>query len=243
MAWAGAAGLLAVRPMTAHGTSSGGSSDADRQRFADAVQVPADSLRSLRKLPVPAGLALEALWLGIADVAGDPQPWLLGVPPGKAPPVALRLPLASEVSLLAVLDATGRPLRIDLLGARDVTATGAPANVPTNAPTNGRPGGVSTLLMRAAHRLDSGEQRETLLLVQLSPSLRLVWREIATSIRKVGESFRSFALEFVAEPDSKWLAIELFQTTLPPAGQQPAMPGPPLRLRFGYRDSAYQRIG
>jgi hypothetical protein len=235
MAWAGTAGLLLGHPMIAHGTSSGGPTAADRQRFAAATQVPADSLRSLRQVPVPAGVALDALWLGIADVAGDPQPWLLGIPPGKAQPVALRLPLASEVGLLAVIDATGRPLRMDLLGARDIPAASAPAN--------GGPGGVPMLLMRAAHRLDSGEQRETLLLVQLAPSPRLVWREVATSMRTVGDSFRSFALEFVTDPGSKWLAIELFQTTLPPAGQQPAMPGPPLRLRFGYRDGAYQRLG
>ncbi len=233
-AFAGVGCALISRPLIASGTPFSRPGDEDRQRFAAAIEVEVENLRGLQRLPIPVGVALAGLWVGIVDSGGDPQPWLLGVPHGKAPPSPLRLPFASEVDLLAQLDLSGRALKIDLLPP----ASGAASAALVSPQRARRP----ALLLRATHRLGSGEQRDTLLLVQLAPSLVLVWREVATLIRPRGDGFRSFALELVRDPDSAWLALDLYQTTLPASDQPAAAPGPPLRLHFGHRDGAYRRL-
>ena len=143
------------------------------------------------------------------------------------------LPTASQVDLLAQLDLQGLPRKLDPNGQAIDAAT--PWATQATAPA---------LLLRTRHRLDGGEQRETLVLVALSATPTVLWEEIASSLRPASEGHRSFSLELVTDPRSApWLGLHLFQTTVPAANQAAGAPGPPLRLRFAYRNGAYQRAG
>jgi hypothetical protein len=233
-AWlAGAAALATAWPSRM--MAQGAAPPERRQRIAEAIGIPLASLKQVQRLALPPGLGEVEWWLAVGERQGDPKPWLLALgPAASSPPAApLVLPTASRADLLAQLDLQGAPRKLDPSG---------PAMDP-GQPWRARPA-AGALLLRAHHRLDGGEQRETLVLVAVGATPVLLWEAVARSERPRSEGHSSFSLEFVADPASApWLGIALFQTTLPAAGQPAGMPGPPLRQRFSYRAGAYQRTG
>lgn len=202
-------------------------------RFAKVVGVRPETLSEFRRVLLPKGGAVAEVWLGIGEVSGDPQPWLVPVSAAGITGAAMRLPIASMVDVLASVDLAGPPKQIDLSAA-----PASPGGV-----DSANAGAAPALLLRATLPFEGGNRRESLVLVSLAEQPAVVWRETATLIRARQQGYRSFSLQFVADPGQPWLALHLFQTTLPATGQTPAMPGPPLLLKFGYREGSYRRIG
>ncbi len=211
--------------------------DAEAQaRFAAAVGAAAAAgpVSAFQRVSFPGVASLGECWIGVGTVRGDPQAWLVPVADNGVPGAAIALPIGGQVALLARLDLQGAPRKLDL------------TRPPGSPPLDPAPGAVlmaPALLLAIGHQLKGGEDRSTLALVQVAPTASLRWYEIATSVRPQSEGHRSFALELVPDPGEPWLALNLYQTTVPAASGPPGMPGPPLRLHFGLRGSAYRRLG
>ncbi len=176
-----------------------------------------------------AGVAVA--W-AVATDGGEVQPWLLAQPVA-APARAVRLAAGREVSLLAWLDLQGAPTVIDLLRP--------PANPESVQPAAAGAPLRPAALLRIRHKLDSGERRTTLMLVALGAAPAAVWREVEASQQSGGGGYRSHQLALKPAVSGAALMLELNQTTLPGAGAQPQMPGPPLTLRFSFDGTTYQR--
>lgn len=210
--------------------------DAEAQtRFAAAVGSAAAGgpVVGFQRVSFPGVAALSECWVGVGTVRGDPQAWLVPVAASGAPGAAIALPIGGQVALLARLDLQGAPRKIDL--------TRPPGGPPLD-PLPGAALAAPALLLSVGHQLKGGEERSTLALVQVAPTAGLRWQEIASSVRPQSEGHRSFSLELVPDPGQPWLALSLYQTSVPAASGPPGMPGPPLRLHFGWRGSEYRRL-
>ncbi|EHR72603.1 hypothetical protein BurJ1DRAFT_3800 [Burkholderiales bacterium JOSHI_001] len=206
----------------------------DSAQFARDTGATSGAASSFGRLALPAlGADAQVAW-GVVSVDGDPQPYLVLRKPckGKAacPAKTLRLPLGADVAALALLDRRGAPFTLNLL-----QPPADPAAAQWRA-SSARP----ALLLRVRQALPDGASRSTLVLAALDGAAPLgLWREVDTSNTRDG-GYRSHQLAFLADKGG-WLALELGQTTLPAAGAQPQMPGPPLALRFVYDGQTYQR--
>jgi hypothetical protein len=202
----------------------------DRLRFAAALGVPAAAVRQVQRVALPAGLPVEAVWLGVhageGGAAGALAPDCDGAP--CAGP-AVDLGPAAAITPLAVVDLQGRPTRVTLFGERE----------PLAAPGEGA---APALLLRTAREIGAGQEREALALVTLASPPRRVLAAEGRLTRADGSGFQTLQLQTEAPAaGGEWLDVLLLQHALPPQGASPAMPGPPLLLRHAYRDGAYRR--
>jgi len=94
------------------------------------------------------------------------------------------------------------------------------------------------VLVRASHKLDSGEQRDTLVMLSVAKSPQILWQETASSAMTDGRGFQSLELAFAKPARGPWLDLDLLQHAFGGRGQPP---GPPLTLRFEFKQGAYQR--
>jgi hypothetical protein len=140
---------------------------------------------------------------------------------------------ADTVTLLGVVDLNGEPVSIDL--TEPPGKAGLPLRVADSA-------SQPALLMLTRERPPTGEERDSLVLCAVGAERALLWREVIRSIRSDGGGYQSFEVAMVSsDGDERPLEIELYQTTVPPHGAAPSMPGPPLLLRFRISREMYSR--
>jgi len=205
-----------------------------KSAFAQALGASFQSISEFVAVPIAAAPA-DALWLGSSMVGGEPQSWALAACKGRPCPGAkpVSLPTASSLAVLALLDLQGAPFKIDLRQP--------PAN-PARAQPMPQKAKKPAALVRARHKLDSGEERDTLVIVPADKSGEILWQQTASSSLPNGGGFQSLELSFAKPAKGPWLDVGLLQHTVPAKGEQPFAPGPPLKLEFAYRQGAYQRV-
>jgi hypothetical protein len=102
--------------------------------------------------------------------------------------------------------------------------------------------GSPALVVRARHKLGSGELRDTLVLLSAARTPKILLQEPSSSTMPDGSGFQTLEVSFTKPARGSMLDIALLQHSLPARGQQPFSPGPPLTLHFTYRQGAYQRV-
>lgn len=223
-----AAACLAAACALANGETPA-MSDA-RPAFAKALGAPPQEISAFVAVPLSASAQPSALWLGSRMVSGEPQAWAIAVcGSGPCPGDPVSLPTASALAVMAIVDLQGAPFKLDLRKPPKAQA------VPQ------KPKSPAALIL-ARHKLDSGEERDTLVLLSAAKAPEILLQEITRSTLPNGGGHESTELSLVKPPRGPWLDLRLLQHTLPAKGQQPFAPGPPLALQFAYRDGAYQRV-
>jgi hypothetical protein len=195
--------------------------------FAQALKTSPEALSAFIAVPIGAAGQADALWLGSHRVGGEPQTWAIAACGARPCPGAkpLSLPTASELAIAALIDLQGAPFKLDL---RQLPARTQPLQKPKSP----------ALLVRARHKLDSGELRDTLVLLSTAKSPKILWQETANSTLPDGSGFQSLELSFKKPARGSMLDLGLLQHALAAKGQPP---GPPLVLEFVLRQGAYQR--
>jgi hypothetical protein len=201
-----------------------------KSAFAQALGASPQAISEFLAVSVPAAAPATALWLGSTMVDGEPQTWALAACGAKpCPGKPLSLPAASALAVAAVVDLQGAPFKLDL---RQLPREPARAQPLPQKPKKG------AVLVRASRKLDSGEQRDTLIIVSATKSPEILWQETAASALADGKGFQSLELAFAKPARGPWLELALLQHAFGGRGQPP---GPPLTLQFEFKQGAYQR--
>ena len=206
-----------------------------KSAFAKAVGATPQAISAFLVVPLPSGGGpADALWVGTSSTDDRMRTW--AVAGCKGSPCAGKpasMPTASSLALAALVDLQGAAFKLDLKQL--------PKDPAGAQPLPKQPGKAGALVL-ARHKLDSGELRETLVLLSASDKVEVLWRETASSTPPSGGGFQSLELGFVKAAAGPWLDLRLLQHTVPGKGQQPHAPGPPLTLEFAYRQGAYHRV-
>lgn len=193
--------------------------------FASAAHLPVAAVRSVSTLAWLGEDPATALWLGIAERADGPEALLIPVTSGS---VGAPLPIAAASALpFTLLLDLARPATIDL---RDAAQRTTPAAA-------GRP----ALLVRSRLASPADGQQDQLTLIALAAPPRILWQEQVSRIDSDGGGFDSLELT-IGKASRGWPRLQLLQTTLPAAGADAFMPGPPLLLDYRWQGQGYQRI-
>ena len=205
-----------------------------RAGLASALRLAPGALADVHAIPVPRGGPLRAIWLA-RHPSADPT--------DASPTATLALVPACDgcsPELLAVsnVDAV-RPLAVVDLGGTGGTLPLAADADPEPAPRLRAELAHPALLLLARRDWGGGDWQDEAILCSLTLPPRLLWREPIREHRPDGGGFDTIAAEL--EPADARSTIVLHQTTLPGAGDQPFMPGPPLTLRYVYDGTVYRQ--
>jgi hypothetical protein len=207
---------------------------AARNGLAAALGLSPDALTDVYAVSVPSGGPLRAIWLArhpSTDPTDAKPTATVALVPGctGCPPELLAIRNVDALQLLAVVDLGGTGGALPL--AKDAAAVSAPRL---------RAGLTHPAVLLLARRdWGGGDWQDEAILCGLIRPPRLLWREPIREHRPDGGGFETFAAEL--EPAGPWSTIVLHQTTLPGAGDQPFMPGPPLTLRYVYDGDVYRK--
>jgi hypothetical protein len=205
-----------------------------KSAFAKAVGATPQAISAFLAVPLPSGGAADALWVGTSSTDDRMRTWAMagckGSPCAGKP---ASMPTASSLALAALADLQGAAFKLDLKQL--------PKDPAGAQPLPKQPGKPAALVL-ARHKLDSGELRDTLVLLSASDKVEVLWRETASSTPASGGGFQSLELGFVRAAAEPWLELTLLQHSLPAKGDPAYRPGPPLTLRFAYRQGAYHRV-
>jgi hypothetical protein len=204
-----------------------------KSAFAKAVGATPQAISAFLAVPLPSGGAADALWVGTSSTGERMRTW--AVAGCKGNPCAAKpasMPTASSLALAALVDLQGAAFKLDLKQL--------PKDPAGAQPLPKQPGKPAALVL-ARHKLDSGELRDTLVLLSASDKVDVLWRETASSAPPNAGGFQSVELGFAKPSQGPWLELTLLQHSLPAKGDPAYRPGPPLTLRFAYQQGAYQR--
>lgn len=205
-----------------------------KSAFAQAVGATPQAISAFLDVALPSGGAADALWVGTNSSDGKMRTWALAGCKGRpCPGKPVSMPTASSLALAALVDLQGAAFKLDLKQL--------PKDPAAAQPLPKQPGKAGALVL-ARHKLDSGELRDTLVLLSASDKVDVLWRETASSTPPGGGGFQSLELGFAKAAAGPWLDLRLLQHSVPGKSQQPHAPGPPLTLEFAYRQGAYQRV-
>jgi len=205
-----------------------------KSAFAQALKASPEAISAFIAVPIGVAGQADALWLGSHVVSGEPRSWAIAACGARpCPGKPLSLPSASELAVAALVDLQGAPFKLDLRQIPKDPARAQPLPQKPRSPA---------LLVRARHKLDSGELRDTLVLISTAKSPKILLQEPSSSTMPDGGGFQSLELGFAKPARGAMLELALLQHSLPARGQQPFSPGPPLTLQFTHRQGAYQRV-
>lgn len=206
-----------------------------KSAFARAVGATPQAISAFLAVPLPSGGGpADALWVGTNSAEGKMRTWAVaGCKGSPCPGKPVSMPTASSLALAALVDLQGAAFKLDLKQL--------PKDPAGAQPLPKQPGKLGALVL-ARNKLDSGELRDTLVLLSGSDPVDVLWRETASSTPPNGGGFQSQELGFAKPSQGAWLELTLLQHSLPAKGDAAYRPGPPLTLRFAYQQGVYQRV-
>lgn len=221
-------GALLCSPVMAND----GSTASIKQVLATALGIDLNHVRTVCQIALNGASDLQAVVLGTYSVSGNERAVAVPVYPvdtAAKTRVALDLMPGQSVEFLGAFDLSRAPTAISL-EARACASGGEVVEMK----------GLKQAALLVKVRNQSLSTQDSLILLTVERSPRLIWAQTIRSIAANGAGYETVGMRLEAGRTNT-LDLVLIQHELPARNESPYMPGPPLALRFQLINGVYKR--